>query len=307
MALYGISYEQLLQTVQTALMSKPAGTFRASQEQVDIVVGNSSPARLDSLIRATFVSGSSKERIPLAPLISYRTTTDYALLSSGTTGAYVPLNPLTSRSLTPTEQEALIRDVLTDFPRLSAQFSGSYLRDQAYLRELWGVALIAVALLFFILAAQFESLLQPFIVLLTIVFGSAGALFCLTVTGQSLNLMTGIGFIVLIGLLDNDSILKIDTMNRSLTTHSLRGAVREGGLRRLHSQLMTYLTTVLGLMPLLWASGLGAELQRPLALTVIGGMTLGVIISWTFIPLMYYWLALMSTKKSRNKEESKGL
>ena len=297
MALYGVSYEQFLQTVQTSLMSKPIGTLRGGQEQVDIVLGTSRPARLDSLIRQTLITTQETGTVPLAPLVRYTTATDYALLSSGAEGAYVPLIPTSRNALSYPEQQAQLQTLLAEFPHLTARFTGSYLRDQGYLRELWGIGLLAVALLFFILAAQFESLQQPFIVLLTIVFGSTGAMLVLAATGQSLNLMTGIGFIVLIGLLDNDSILKIDTMNRSLSTHTLRGAVREGGLRRLQSQLMTYLTTVLGLAPLLWAEGLGAELQRPLALTVIGGMTLGVVISWTFIPLMYYWLAKRKVAK----------
>jgi multidrug efflux pump subunit AcrB len=145
-------------------------------------------------------------------------------------------------------------------------------------------------MLFFILAAQFESLLQPLIVLLTIIFGTTGALVSLYFAGSSLNIMSAIGLIVLIGLLDNDSILKMDTMNRTRDKHTLIDTIRLGGQKRLQSQLMTFLTTVLGLLPILWSIGLGAELQKPLALAVIGGMFLGVVISWTFIPLMYYWM-----------------
>jgi multidrug efflux pump subunit AcrB len=145
-----------------------------------------------------------------------------------------------------------------------------------------------VALLFCILTAQFESLLQPLIVMLTAFMGIAGALLTLALFDESLNALSVIGLVVLIGLIDNDSILKIDTMNREREHLGIIEAIRLSGKRRLKSQLMTYLTTILGLLPVLFSGGLGAELQRPLALTVIGGMTVGVIASWTLIPLLYY-------------------
>jgi multidrug efflux pump subunit AcrB len=173
---------------------------------------------------------------------------------------------------------------------LTFRFDGSYFRNISYIQELVSIILVAIGMLFFILAAQFESLKQPLIILLTILFGITGALLCLYLAGNSLNIMSAIGLIVLIGLLDNDSILKLDTMNRSRNKISLTEAIRLGGQKRLQSQLMTFLTTVLALLPLLWSSGLGAELQRPLALAIIGGMPLGVLISWTFIPLTYFWL-----------------
>jgi multidrug efflux pump subunit AcrB len=174
---------------------------------------------------------------------------------------------------------------------INVGFAGSYYRNLSYIQDLTGTILIAIGMLFFILAAQFESLQQPFIVLLTIIFGISGALICLYLAGSSLNIMSAIGIIVLVGLLDNDSILKIDTMNRWRDKHSLLETIRLGGKKRLQSQLMTFLTTELGLLPILWSSGLGAELQKPLALTIMGGMLIGVIISWTFIPLTYYWLS----------------
>jgi multidrug efflux pump subunit AcrB len=221
---------------------------------------------------------------------------DYASLFLGADGPYVPLTPEMKVSDVPTLREQIER-TMQELPSLSANFAGSYYRNMSYLKDLIGIVVVSLGMLFFILAAQFESLKQPFIVLLTILFGTAGALITLYIAGSSINVMSAIGFVVLIGLLDNDSILKIDSMNRAKDTLTLKEVIRIGGEKRLQSQLMTFFTTVLGLAPVLWSSGLGADLQKPLALAVIGGMILGVFISWTFIPLTYFWL-------NKNKQDT---
>jgi multidrug efflux pump subunit AcrB len=169
-------------------------------------------------------------------------------------------------------------------------FAGSFFKNQAIINELGLVFLVALALLFFILAAQFESLTQPLIVMLTILLGLAGSVVLLLLTGDSLNIMSVIGMVVLIGILDNDSILKIDTMNRSDVALSLTETIQMAGKKRLKSQLMTFLTTVLGVLPVVFSGGLGAELQQPLALSIMGGMTLGLITSTMLLPLVYWWL-----------------
>jgi len=126
--------------------------------------------------------------------------------------------------------------------------------------------------------------------MIAVLFGLTGSLLLLYLTGNSLNVMSAIGMVVMIGIVDNDSILKLDTMNRSRDTMSLMEAITLAGKRRLKAQLMTSLTTILALVPTLFSSGLGNELQKPLALSVIGGMGLGVFVSITFIPLLYWFL-----------------
>lgn len=290
LALYQVQRQAVYQSLATALGQNSVGTLQESRQQWPIVMGIQAEANLDSVLATTFVATGGGAPVPLRALVAYRTTEDFASRSLGKEGAYVALEPHLRAAQPGNEPHLLAKNTLVQGAGFTFDFAGSFFRNQAYLLELGWVILIAVVMLFFILAAQFESLLQPFIVLLTIVFGTTGALGLLYITGGSLNIMSGVGIVVLIGLLDNDSILKIDTMNRARGTLSLIDSIREGGQRRLQSQLMTYFTTVLGLLPVLWAGGLGAELQKPLALTVLGGMTLGVLISWTFIPLMYWAL-----------------
>jgi multidrug efflux pump subunit AcrB len=131
---------------------------------------------------------------------------------------------------------------------------------------------------------------QPLIVILTVPMGVFGALAALYLAGESLNLIAIIGLIVMSGIVVNDAILKVDMMNRLARTESLIEAIHGAGLRRLRPILMTSLTTMLALAPVLFSSGLGAELQRPLAIAVIGGLALGTVSSLYFIPVFYWFL-----------------
>jgi multidrug efflux pump subunit AcrB len=238
----------------------------------------------------TFVYNRQKQAVPLRSLITVTPTTDYAVVYTDKEGPFVPFDFETD-SQSATQLQQRVSSALQTEPGVLLSWSGRYFRDQTYLTELIGIVAVSIALLFCILVAQFESVQQPLIVLLIVALGLAGAIWALYLFGNSLNVLSAIGMVVLIGLLDNDSILKIDTMNRGANTMSLMEAIRLGGQRRLKSQIMTFMTTVLGLLPVLFSGGLGSELQQPLALAVIGGMCVGVLASWTVIPLLYWWLA----------------
>ena len=109
---------------------------------------------------------------------------------------------------------------------------------------------------------------------------------------MSINLMSMIGIVVMSGIVINDSILKIDTIIQlQRQGHCLMKALLVAGQRRLKPILMTSLTTILALVPILFTSGLGGELQAPLAVALIGGMLIGTVVSLYFIPLCYYYLA----------------
>ncbi|OIN59485.1 efflux RND transporter permease subunit [Arsenicibacter rosenii] len=273
--LYDVDDEVVIQALKTAFNNNQVTTLLYDQRQLPLVLSGSGPVDWQT----AFVNNRQKQPVPLRQLIDITPTVDYKTLFADKEGVFVPI-----------DFDALPTLKLPDEPNVLMVWSGRYVRDRQYLTELGWIVCIAIALLFCILTAQFESLQQPLIVMLTIMLGLAGAVWALYLADDSLNVMSAIGMVVLIGLLDNDSILKIDTMNKGRAAHGLMEAIRLAGLRRLKSQMMTFLTTVLGLLPVLFSGGLGAELQRPLALSVIGGMCVGVLISWTVIPLLYWFL-----------------
>jgi multidrug efflux pump subunit AcrB len=154
---------------------------------------------------------------------------------------------------------------------------------------------LSLLFLYFILAIQFQSFALPVIILAEIPIDLVGCFLFLKMFGSTINLMSLIGIVVMSGIVINDSILKVSTINLLRKNGcSLMRAIIVGGHRRLKSIIMTSLTTMLALVPLLFSSGLGAELQKPLALSLIGGMMVGTIVSLLFVPLCYY--ALMKGK-----------
>jgi multidrug efflux pump subunit AcrB len=118
-----------------------------------------------------------------------------------------------------------------------------------------------------------------------------GALLLLWVFGGSINLMAAIGIVVMCGIIINDSILKLHTINLLRKDGiEVNKAIKLAGMRRFKPILMTSLTTILALLPFLFTKSLGSVLQRPLALTIIGGMIIGTFISLYFIPILYAFL-----------------
>ncbi|MCB0637328.1 MAG: efflux RND transporter permease subunit, partial [Lewinella sp.] len=206
----------------------------------------------------------------------------YRTIWGGKSGCYLPV------ALEPSGQ-AFSLEQLT-LPGWPVQWSGRWLQDRARLRELTLIIPLALCLLYLILAAQFESLIQPLIVLAVLPLSMVGALVALWTTGSSVNLLSLIGMVVTTGIVVNDAILKVDIINRERRAgHSLAVAIQRGGRRRIRPILMTTLTTILALLPILLADGLGAALQRPLALTVIGGLSMGTLVSLYGLPLLYWW------------------
>lgn len=188
----------------------------------------------------------------------------------------------------------------------SVSLRGEYYENKDRLKQLWTIFLIVLFLLYFILAIQYESLIQPFIVMLTIPLGVAGGMFLLWITGGTLDVMAAIGFIVILGLIVDDPILKIETLNRLEKKYLARGVVptrqlmeqmiHEAGDICLKPLLMVSLTTSIALVPVLFVDGMGNDLQKPLAIVIIGGLTIGTFFTTWFIPIAYWYVTLRKRK-----------
>jgi hydrophobic/amphiphilic exporter-1 (mainly G- bacteria), HAE1 family len=155
-------------------------------------------------------------------------------------------------------------------------------RDLAFA---FGLALILV---YMILAAQFESFLHPFTILAAVPLALVGVILALLLTGQGLNTMSLIGMVILVGIVVNDSIVKVDFIVRARGAgRGLREAVVEAGLIRLRPIVMTTVTTVLGLTPMALGIGRGADLRAPLAIAVIGGLLMATLLTLIVIPVLF--------------------
>jgi HAE1 family hydrophobic/amphiphilic exporter-1 len=150
--------------------------------------------------------------------------------------------------------------------------------------------LLAALLTYMIMAAQFESLLHPFIVMFTLPMGAAGAIVALLLTGQTLNVISIIGMVVLVGIVVDNATVKIDYTNQLRRGGMpLRQAVEEGSHVRLRPILMSTGSTLVGLVPMALALERGAELMQPLAIVVIGGLFFSTFLTLILIPVIYEW------------------
>lgn len=348
---YRVPVDYIFSALRTLFSQNDIGTLRSADRSTPIVVGSRLQSFYRQLNEAT-VENEEGRRLPLRYFIEVSRDEAYKELTAGRAGEVLRL-PFT-------EYDAGLVTAIRDFLRrdgtLTAFFSGQYYDNQALLRELAVVMAVSLLLLYLILAAQFESLVQPLIVLLTVPVGLTGALLTLYLAGESLNLVAVIGMVVMSGIVVNDAILKVDMMNRMrrvgdsgnrrrgdegivpparkasageegqgdketrrvgggergamehhpamqqpsghATGNPLREAIHIAGLRRLRPILMTSLTTMLALAPVLLTTGLGAELQRPLAWAVIGGLAAGTAASLYFVPVLYGLLARKEGKKN---------
>jgi len=182
-----------------------------------------------------------------------------------------------------------IEQIVKDYPEFEVNFSGSWFSNKKLVSELFIILLVAFLLLYFILAAQFESIVQPIIIFSEVTFDLFGAFLILWICGVSLNLMSMIGLVVMCGIVINDSILKVDTINKLRREgYGLLRSVMTAGVRRIKPIIMTSVTTILAVSPFLVRGDMGSDLQYPLSLALIGGMFVGTLVSIFFVPLLYY-------------------
>ncbi|HYQ56598.1 MAG TPA: efflux RND transporter permease subunit, partial [Draconibacterium sp.] len=261
---------------------------------IPVRVGTGYSSVYEILLNLT-VLNSNGVKVPVSSLVKTSAGTDLKTIVAGKDGEYFPvsLNIDDSKFENATGKiKALVED-----DRMEVAFSGAILSNKGMINELIVIISISLLLLYFILAAQFESFVLPVIVLLEVPIDLFGAFLLLKLFGEGINIMSAIGVIVMTGIIINDSILKIDTINKLMDAgNSLVRSVMEAGRRRLKPIIMTSLTTILAMMPFLFQKGMGAELQKPLALAIIGGMTIGTLVSLFFIPLMYYLLRRMKSE-----------
>jgi HAE1 family hydrophobic/amphiphilic exporter-1 len=171
---------------------------------------------------------------------------------------------------------------------LAAQVSGQNEEMKVSFQSLKFALLLAIFLVYLVMASQFESFLHPFVIIFTIPLAFIGAVFALWITGSKISVVVFIGAILLAGIVVNNAIVLIDRINQIRAQGVAKGeAIIEAGRSRLRPILMTMLTTTLGLLPLAIGIGEGAEVRAPMAITVIGGLSVSTLLTLIVIPVVY--------------------
>lgn len=286
LALYDVSFNQILGYLQNSMNASSVLRIQKGDISMPVVIGVGSKEARD-LIQGSYLE-TRGGRVPLEILLKETRNRDLKQITSGVDGEFYPL-VLDVRGREARRVMDAVQKVVRGDDRFDVSFSGTYFSNREMIKELCGVLVISILLLFFILAAQFESLVQPFIILSELIIDIFAVLGILWIFGESLNLMSMIGMVVMCGIVINDSILKVDTINRLREQgFGLKHAILEAGGRRLKAIIMTSLTTILAIAPFLVRGDMGSDLQYPLSLALISGMIAGTFVSVFFVPLAYY-------------------
>ena len=287
MAVYKVSYDQLYARLKEQMSRNRIFEINDGAQSVPVMVGTDD--KESSRILNSTVKNSEGTDVPISYLVRETKGEDYKRLPAGNGGEFYSID------LDATDKEVeQVMDYVEDLvhqpkSELSASFAGGYFTSRQLIGELALVLSVALALLYFILAAQFESFIQPLIILLEMVVDVFFVVAALWLLGESVNVMSMIGIVVMSGIIINDSILKIDTINRLRRGGmSLLRAIMMAGHNRLKPIIMTSLTTMLAILPFLHRGDMGSALQYPLSLTIIVGMGIGTMVSLFMVPLFYY-------------------
>ncbi len=298
---YRISPMTISQYLVNAVRGNLASQFKQLEKKFDILV------RLDEKTRGNIETLLDEQiyyqgmAIPLRELVSYEMVRGPKEIRRENQQREV----VVTANLRGTKISQVVPEIQGKIDELSLPFgyrivfSGEQEEMNRSFRSLIFAFCLAVLLVYMIMAAQFESLVHPFLILFTLPMGITGAVWALFVTGQTLSVISVIGMVVLAGIVVNDAIVKIDYTNQ-LRKRGLgrREAILEASRVRLRPILMTTVTTAFGLFPMSLGIGRGAELQQPLAISVIGGLMLATFLTLILIPVAY---ELAEKKKSRVK------
>lgn len=296
MAYYKVSYQQLYSRLKELLGSNSIYDINSGGESVPVVIGNN--GKDAKVLLSNTIRNADGIDIPISYLVREQHADDYKHLYASDEGEFSVINIDKAKDSEVKEVMAYVTS-LTDNNKkgmLQASFVGSYFSSRTMIGELVMVLVVALLLLYFILAAQFESIIQPMIILMEVVVDIALVLLAVWMAGESLNIMSMIGMVVMCGIIINDSILKVDTINRIYRSvsqpqkHTLLKAIMVAGHRRLMPIVMTSLTTILAIAPFLHRGDMGSALQFPLSFAIIVGMMVGTMVSLFFVPLVYYML-----------------
>jgi HAE1 family hydrophobic/amphiphilic exporter-1 len=289
----GLSVRQVAQVIQTNVGGSRAGVYREGGEEFPIVVRLQPQDRLSTLdLSNVTVRTGSGEILPVSAVVHTehrRSPTDIERVD-GQRVTYITANLKSGTALGDVVDK--VRTELRDFvlPKgFSIVFSGEYEEQQKAQTDFILSVLMAVVLIYMVMAAQFERFLDPLIVMVSVPLAVIGVVPTLLLTGTTLNIQSLMGIVMLIGIVVNNAIVLVDYINlmRREQKLSITEAVIQSGRRRLRPILMTTCTTILGMLPLSFGTGAGGEIQAALARAVIGGLTVSTLITLVLIPAAY--------------------
>jgi HAE1 family hydrophobic/amphiphilic exporter-1 len=292
----GLTVRDVADRVVSNVRGDIATRFRLQDRQIDVLV-RSVDTRAASLeeVRSLVVNPGADRPVTLAAVADVQLATGPAEIRRADQErvAVLAASPAAGFDLgaaTVVAQRALAQAELP--VGIVGSVTGQSEEMQRSFRSLALAFALAVFLVYLVMASQFESLLHPFVILFTIPMGLIGAVWALLLTGTTLNAVALIGLIMLAGIVVNNAIVLVDAINQARERGLDKAeAIVQAGRTRLRPILITSVSTILGLAPMAWGLGEGAEIRQPMAVTVIGGILVATVLTLIVIPVVYSLLA----------------
>ncbi len=299
-AVLGVNVDNIVSSIRTLFYGNEASQFREGEDEYEIFVqlGQVERRTVNDILNSEITVNGRRIRLDsfasvseeLGPVTINRTGQERVI--------YLQLD-VYGRSLgeVGADLKRAIAENIFLPPGVGIDYDGQIKEQGKAFSDLTLMLILGVLLVYMIMAAQFESYMAPFIVMFSIPFAFAGAIFALAITGKTLNIMSFIGLIMLVGTVVNNAIVLIDFINilvaRKLPVHQ---AIAVAGRQRLRPVLMTTLTTICGMLPMALSKATGSELWSPLSVAIIGGLAISTLVTLIFIPTLY---SLLTREKKK--------
>ncbi|MBI3787755.1 MAG: efflux RND transporter permease subunit [Ignavibacteriales bacterium] len=300
---YGLSVQAVAQHITQQVKGKEATSLSDFDRKITIRVQPTEEQRksIDDVLLSSIQVGG--RNVPLREIVRWQRTDGQAeIWHENQQRAIVFVANVSGRS---------IGRVVSDIQQQVRQFSlpagftisvgGENEEIQESFKSLFIIILLSLFLVYMILAAEYESILYPFVILLTSPLAFIGAIFAMIVAGQHYNVMSLIGIVIMIGAVDNDAVIAVDIITELRRQGiPLVEAVKEGMKLRMRPILMTTATTILGVVPLVFEFGTGSELVRALTIPLVGGLIASTVFTVVAIPIVYTYVDTWALGKAKN-------
>ncbi len=287
--IYGVDIASVASQVKNKLNGTTASTFESEGEPVNIEI-RVPEVSLPELENVEITQGDKKYRLGEIAEISISAAPKE--INRNNQNRIGKVTAMLEKGYTLNGVAPAINTQLREvqFPaKYSAKITGEEEKRAESFNGLSFALILSIILVYMVMASQFESLRHPFTILLTIPLAGVGCIYAFLLSGASLNMMAFIGIIMLAGIAVNNSILLVDAANKLKAEGlSLREAVKAAAQQRIRPIIMTSLTTILALLPMIFGFGEGASLRSPMALAVIGGLFTSTLMTLVVIPCVYY-------------------
>lgn len=304
----GLTVSDVAEVIQTNIGGSRAGVYREGGDEFPITVRLQAKDRLSTLdLKNISLRTDNGSIIPVSAVVkteNRRSATEIDRINSQRV-TYITANLISGAALGDVVEKLQDRLGNIYLPEgFTLVFSGEYEEQQKAQTDFTLSILMALILIYMVMAAQFERFLDPLIVMLSVPLAVIGVVPVLLITGTSLNIQSLMGVVMLIGIVVNNAIVLVDYINlmRREQNLSIKDAVLQSGKLRLRPILMTTFTTVLGMLPLSFGTGSGGEIQASLARAVIGGLSVSTLITLVLIPTAYITIYEFLERRKSKKQ-----